>query len=480
MHQTSLSTRLFGLLAAAALVTLLLAVCGLWGIGQTNRGLETVYSDRVVPLTQLKLISDAYAVSIIDAVNKGQSGLFSAEKCLSEQKAARAEISRQWALYRATFLTEEERRLATEVEEAFKAAEPAMERLEKQLSSATGSLAGALSEFNGPLYQVIDPISGKIGELMELQLRVAREEYTASQERYLSLTQGMMIGCVILVVLLALGGFLLIRSVSRSLLRTQDQLSANAAQTTSAASQVASTSEMLAQGASKGAASLEETSASLEEMTRVLKRSTENALHASTLAKEAHGEASSGQQQMRQMVEAMAAISSGSQNIGKVLHSIDEIAFQTNILALNASVEAARAGEVGAGFSVVADEVRNLAQRSAQAARETASMVEASTAATQIGTDICGKVAEALAQIVNRSRQVNELVQELATASKEQTQGIGQISTAVGEIDSVIQSSAAQAEESASAAQELSAQAHSLEEAVLALKLVLKGTSGRA
>jgi len=166
--------------------------------------------------------------------------------------------------------------------------------------------------------------------------------------------------------------------------------------------------------------------------------------------------------------------------IGKIIKTIDEIAFQTNILALNAAVEAARAGEAGMGFAVVADEVRNLAQRCAQSAKETAAKIEGAITKTAQGVEISTKVTETLQEIVVKVRQVDELVGEVATASREQSQGITQVNTAVGQMDKVTQSNAANAEESASASEELNAQAESLKDAVAQLLQLVGGQATTA
>ena len=175
------------------------------------------------------------------------------------------------------------------------------------------------------------------------------------------------------------------------------------------------------------------------------------------------------------MNHAMAAIKASADGIAKIIKTIDEIAFQTNILALNAAVEAARAGEAGAGFAVVAEEVRALAQRSATAARETAEKIEDSIAKSEHGVQISGKVATSLQEIVEKARKVDALVAEIAQASQEQSQGIGQVLTAVTQMDKVTQSNAASAEESASAAEELNAQAMSMDDAVASLQQLVGG-----
>ena len=183
---------------------------------------------------------------------------------------------------------------------------------------------------------------------------------------------------------------------------------------------------------------------------------------------------------MGDMAAAIQEVTKSSEETGTIVKSIDEIAFQTNLLALNAAVEAARAGEAGAGFAVVADEVRNLAQRSAVAAKETAGKIEGAITKTALGVQLSDKVAKTLQEIVTKARQVDELVAEVANASKEQTQGIDQLNTAIGQIDKVTQSNAANAEESASAAEEMSAQTEALKEAVAELLALVNGSNGQA
>ena len=254
--------------------------------------------------------------------------------------------------------------------------------------------------------------------------------------------------------------------INRVLNEVSGTLKNNAVQLASSSGQISATSQSLAEGANEQAASLEETSASLEEMASMTKRNAENARQANELAKQAREAADKGVGDMQTMGAAMAAIKVSSDDIAKIIKTIDEIAFQTNILALNAAVEAARAGEAGMGFAVVAEEVRNLAQRSAQAAKETAGKIESAIAKTGQGVQISTAVAAALSEIVTKVRQVDELVTEVANASREQTEGITQVNTAVGQMDKVTQSNAANAEESAAAAEELNSQAQVLKQAV--------------
>jgi len=178
---------------------------------------------------------------------------------------------------------------------------------------------------------------------------------------------------------------------------------------------------------------------------------------------------------MAQMSAAIADLRKTSANAAKIIKTIDEIAFQTNILALNAAVEAARAGEAGAGFAVVAEEVRSLAQRSATAAKETAATIEETVHMSERGVALCERVATGFTEILKKARSVDELVGEIATASREQNEGIGQINTAVRDMDNVTQTNAAAAEESAAAAEELNAQALTLKDCVNQLLLLVNG-----
>jgi methyl-accepting chemotaxis protein len=254
-------------------------------------------------------------------------------------------------------------------------------------------------------------------------------------------------------------------------------LTKGATQTTAAAAQVSTSSQALAEGATEQAASLEETSASLEEMSSMTRRNVESAQRANELTKAARTAADRGAADMQVMTAAMDDIKASSDDIAKILKTIDEIAFQTNLLALNAAVEAARAGEAGAGFAVVAEEVRSLAQRSGRAAKETAVKIDGAISKSAHGVEISAKVARSLGEILAKVREVDALVTEVATASREQSQGIVQINTAVSQMDKITQGNAAAAEESSAAAHELNAQAEGMKAAVSELMQLVAGTT---
>jgi methyl-accepting chemotaxis protein len=253
------------------------------------------------------------------------------------------------------------------------------------------------------------------------------------------------------------------------------QAAESAEQVAGASQQISAGSQSLAQGANEQASSLEEVSSSLEEMSSMTKQNAENANQAKTLAAEANGNAAQGAEAMSSMSVAINKIKDSSDQTAKIVKTIDEIAMQTNLLALNAAVEAARAGEAGRGFAVVAEEVRNLAQRSAQAAKNTADMISESVKNAEDGVKISVDVSKSFESIAGSSKKVNDLINEIAAASKEQSTGIDQLNTAVAQMDKVTQQNAANSEESAGASEELSSQAEELQTMIAQFSLTSIG-----
>lgn len=261
-------------------------------------------------------------------------------------------------------------------------------------------------------------------------------------------------------------GMFVVRSITKGMHELVQEIATGAEQVSSAATQIASASQSLAEGTSQQAASLEETSASTEEINSMARRNSENSHSAADLVKQSDQRFSDTNRSLQEMVLAMGEINASSDKISKIIKVIDEIAFQTNILALNAAVEAARAGEAGMGFAVVADEVRNLAQRCAQAARDTAVLIEESINKSNDGKTKVDHVAKAIHIITEQSSQVKTLVDEVHLGSQEQSRGIEQIGKAIVQMEQVTQKAAASAEESASAAEELTAQSAGLKDIV--------------
>jgi methyl-accepting chemotaxis protein len=282
------------------------------------------------------------------------------------------------------------------------------------------------------------------------------------------------IGMLVAVVL----SWAITRSITRPINHAITSLEGGSDQVTAAAGEIASSSQQLAEGTSQQAASIEETSAALEEMSSMTKQNADNAAQANRLMTEAGAIVGEANDSMGRLTGSMQAITQASEETQKIIKTIDEIAFQTNLLALNAAVEAARAGQAGAGFAVVADEVRNLAMRAADAARNTAGLIDGTVKKVRDGSELVSETNEAFKRVADSTGKAAELVGEIAAASGEQAQGITQISTAVSEMDKVTQQNAANAEESASAAEEMSAQAAQMRETVDEL-IAIVGGAGR-
>ncbi len=348
--------------------------------------------------------------------------------------------------------------VVAEAASAYRVGATDLARLLRDAASINSRRAAVASRFD----QVVDAVMQRS---IERTLSYAGDSAAALG----AASTGVVVGLVAMIAMGVTLAVLIIVGVNRALTRTAESLTQGSLQVASAAGQVSSASQSLAEGSSEQAASLEEISSSIEELTSMTKRNADNAQAGKTASNHARAAAETGAEEMARMQEAMNAIQQSSSDISKIIKTIDEIAFQTNILALNAAVEAARAGEAGAGFAVVADEVRSLAQRSAVAAKETADKIADATQKSAQGVELSTRVGSGLREIVEKAREVDRLVAEVATASHEQSEGLAQINVAVTQMDKVTQSNAAGAEETASAAEELNAQSAELQQAAAQL-----------
>lgn len=402
-----------------------------------------------------------------------------AARKLTVEKQIKANSERLTDLYQkyfSTIRTEEDRNI-------FDSIKPVREAYTAVRKEALAlALAGKFSEARESWRSKVEPAYEGYVKTIDALADLNRNNSVKTGEKIFSQIQSGKLAIIGGVLVAALLGFGIAISITRNTNRTLHGivhvLNLGAEQVTSASGQISASSQSLAEGASEQAASLEETSASLEEMSSMTKRNAESAQRAKELANQTRSAADTGAADMAAMSRAMDDIKGASDNIAIIIKTIDEIAFQTNILALNAAVEAARAGEAGMGFAVVAGEVRNLAQRSAQAARETGEKIADAIRKSQQGVELSGKVASSLSEIVTKARHVDSLVAEIAAASREQSTGIMQVNQAVTQMDKVTQGNAASAEESAAASEELFAQAEALKGAVEQLQHIAGSAVG--
>lgn len=305
-------------------------------------------------------------------------------------------------------------------------------------------------------------------------LRNASDEIAVSQRISRATTVLIALGSSILILVVFIG-IIINRFITATLTKVIDGLSVSSSQISSASGQVSQSSQSLAECTSRQAASLEETCASLKEMSSMTKQNSQNSIQADLMANQTREAVEKSREAMTRMSDAINRIKNSSDQTAKIIKTIDEIAFQTNLLALNAAVESARAGDAGKGFAVVAEEVRTLAQHSAEAAKSTASLIEESQLNANNGVAVSNEVAGILSQIVNGVQKLSQLIDGVSAASEEQNRGIEQIGTAVAEMDKLTQGNASTAEEGSAASEQLFAQTKELNEVVNSLLVLVKG-----
>ncbi len=513
LHQMKVSTRLSLLLVVLCALTFVIGAAGLMGMQQSNAGLNTVYQDRVVPLKQIKLVSDAYAVNIVDTAHKVRDGTLTARQGLDSIARAKKDINDHWSAYLATSLVPQETRLVAQFQQLQPGADAAVAALTAHLLK--GDLAALTTFAAKDMYPALDPLQEVLGGLVQVQLDTARAEYDRAVDSYRG-TWLFVASAIALGLAFTLGfGYVVARSIVHQLgaepstavhlaqsvahgdltvpialkagdttslmaqlKRMQDSLVAMVSLVHQSSENVASAAGQIAQGntelssrTEEQASALEETAASMEQLNSAVRQNADSARQASALALSASTVARQGGAVVAEVVDTMKRINESSAQIADIIGVIDSIAFQTNILALNAAVEAARAGDQGRGFAVVATEVRHLAGRAAAAAHEIKTLIGASVERVEAGTALVDRAGQTMGQVVDSIRHVTDIMGEISAASSEQSTGVDQINEAVTQMDQVTQQNAALVEEMAAAATGLSHQAQGLVATVAVFKL---------
>ncbi|HEY5996269.1 MAG TPA: methyl-accepting chemotaxis protein [Candidatus Deferrimicrobiaceae bacterium] len=475
--RASLRTRLVGAFAVVALIAAAVGLIGYRGMRFAKSAHALVATVQMPGVNALWMIKDAHDVARRVELVMFQPQLTEDELAGMRKNLANAKEQGEEGIKAYDALPKGPDEEAAW--KAFKAAWAEWGRINEGIisgiMSGSGDRAAAYETATGTSRVLFHNARVILDKLIQLQLDNARNVDQSFNREY-SRTRNITLASVFLGVVLALGfGIFLSASLSGVLSHVAESLDDGAACLTQSAAGMASSSRGLAEGASSAAASLEETSAAMEEMSSMTRQNAENASMAKQLVGSAGASVDKANDSMGSLVSAMNEISRIGEETGKIVKTIDEIAFQTNLLALNAAVEAARAGEAGAGFAVVADEVRNLAQRAAGSARNTSGLIEATVRKIKEGTGLVEKTNVDFQEVATTVHKVMALVGEISAASAEQSRGITEIGGAVSQLDRVTQQSAAGAEEVAASASELGGQALSLERSVQELQHVIHG-----
>lgn len=491
LRHLSLKAKLIGSFVIVSVIVCVVGFIGFKGLRSTSHGLEAVADLRLPSIQGLTMIEaglmqvrmNCYAV--MDPTQSPQIRSSYPERV--KQGFTKAEEG--WKIYEALTRPAEETAMWREFVPIWNAWEKdwqtfdalAIRSLQTPDPQELKRLCDEMHEFtNTTFVQSARGNIDKLRDLVDVNYKIAAQDKDAAMHTARNASLETLLLSLVSVVIAIGCGILLSLNISRNLNRIVQSAAEGANQISAAAGQVAAAAQGVAEGSQEQAAALEESSSSLEEQSAMTLQNTNNAKQAASLAHEARGMMNKSAEGATAMNAAMHEIKNASDQTSKIIKTIDEIAFQTNLLALNAAVEAARAGEAGKGFAVVAEEVRNLAMRAAEAAKNTGTLIEENVNRVAGGVQIVEQLKSSLDQSVIGAEKVTSLANEVAAASEEQSRGLEQINTAVSQMNQVTQQNAANAEEAASASEEAAGQSESLRELVNELMIFVNGADSQA
>ena len=517
MRNLSIRAKLWLLVGGLLVLTVAITAALVQQLNASNQRLASIYNNNVVPMQQLKLISDGYGIKLVEVTNKVYNQQILAESGKEDLTKIKASVNEAWQAYLSAYVTEEEKVLADRVGILLDALSPRIDDLLRLFDQQDHESLGSFIEYR--LFPNVSPLAANLQQLSALQEDLALQAYEEAQTALQRAVILVAAAVVVVLVLALMGAIWIIRTITRSLdsavhvaetvakgdlsskieVKSKDELGRlmqalkgmndnligivnrireSSESIATGSTEISTGNNDLSQRTEEQASNLQQTAASMEQLASTVRNNTDNAHQATALARDAAQTASQGGEAMEQVTRTMETISTSSRKISDIIGVIDGIAFQTNILALNAAVEAARAGEQGRGFAVVAGEVRALAGRSAEAAKEIKHLIQQSVNQVSEGTRLVGVTGQTIAEVVRQVQSVSTLIQEISSASQEQSQGTGQVSDAIAQLDHVTQQNAALVEESAAAASSLSHQAAELNQLVSTFKTGT-GTSAR-